>query len=72
MEFVSGGVQKDLDSKHLLRHSTSSSWSVPYLICLRKHLPSPSVRHNGFSRLRWYFLPSKLKHWTRVKTWIIL
>jgi len=30
--FMSGGVQKDLDSKHLLRHSASYSWSLPYLI----------------------------------------
>jgi len=32
MAFVSGGVQKDLDSKHLLRHSKSSSCSLPYLM----------------------------------------
>ena len=32
MAFMSGGVQKDLDSKHLLRHSASYSWSLPYLI----------------------------------------
>jgi len=32
MAFMSGGVQKDLDSKHLLLHSASSSWSLPYLI----------------------------------------
>jgi len=30
--FMSGGLQRDLDSKHLLRHSANSSWSVPYLI----------------------------------------
>ena len=29
MLFVSGGVQKDLDSKNVLRHSSSSSWSPP-------------------------------------------
>jgi len=32
MAFISGGVQKDLDSKYLLRHSASYSWSLPYLI----------------------------------------
>ena len=35
MAFVFGGIQKDLDSTHLLRHSTSSSWSLQNLItCL--------------------------------------
>jgi zinc transporter ZupT len=32
MAFVSGGVQNDLDSKHFLRHSASSSWILPHLI----------------------------------------
>ena len=32
MVFVSGSVQKDLDSKHSLRHSKSSSCSLAYLI----------------------------------------
>jgi len=32
MAFMSGGVQKDLDWKHLFRHSASSSWGLPYLI----------------------------------------
>ena len=35
MAFVFGGMQKDLDSTHLLRHSTSSSLSLQNLItCL--------------------------------------
>jgi len=32
MTFMSGGVQNDLDSKHFLRDSTSSSWSLLYFI----------------------------------------
>ena len=32
MAFMSGGVQKNFVSKHLLRHSASYSWSLPYLI----------------------------------------
>ena len=32
MAFVSEGVQRDLDSKHFLRHSSSSSCSLPHLI----------------------------------------
>ena len=32
MAFISGGVQNDLNSKYLLRHSASSSWSLAYLI----------------------------------------
>jgi len=29
MAFMSGGLQKDLDSKRLLEHSASFSWSLP-------------------------------------------
>jgi len=44
MALVFGGVQKYLDSRHLLRHSTSTSWNLPIssLLCLCKHLSSPS------------------------------
>jgi hypothetical protein len=32
MTFVFGGAEKDLVLKHILRHSTSSSWSLQNLI----------------------------------------
>ena len=49
MEFVFGGVQKDLDSTHLLRHSTSSSWILQNLItCLSMEALAISISYDQF------------------------
>ena len=51
--FVFGGVQKDLDSKHLLRYFTSSSRSLPYLITpLSMQALAESVSYDQYFLLR--------------------
>jgi len=49
MAFRSGCVQKNLDTKHLFRHSAISPWIMPYLItCPCEHLPSAAALTNLF------------------------
>ena len=56
--FMSGGVRKDLDSKHFLRHSASSSRSLPYLITslfMQALAKSSSCGQSFLLRSTWVF-----------------